>query len=312
MPGEDDFSLKGFITQIDPPEHGRLRKPVSSAFTREVVADLGPRIAALTHELLDAARERDRFELVSDLAYPLPVIVIVIAELLGVPGDDRALFEQAADALFHRDTESSLNRSAEERSAEIEATMKPWKEMSAYLAAHAAAHAAERRRQPRADPLTRLVEAKADDERLPEICAKPGRLVRLAYRTITYRQRRGERKGSVAAGFKALLHAAHAQLGGPSSPVWDSLPEHVSARMRQWVDAQADWLLVDRPSPYTPDLNAAEGIWSDLRITLLDFAVRGIDELTVLIKDRLKRMRYQPVLLTGCLAQTGLMISSPV
>ncbi|MFI6798431.1 transposase [Streptosporangium canum] len=109
-----------------------------------------------------------------------------------------------------------------------------------------------------------------------------------------------------------MLHAAHAQLGAPISLVWDSLPEHVSARMRQWVNAQADWLLVDRPSPYTPDLNAAEGIWSDLRITLLDFAVRGIDELTVLIKHRLKRMQYQPVLLTGCIAQTGLMISSPV
>ncbi|GAA1281493.1 cytochrome P450 [Planotetraspora silvatica] len=162
MPGEDDFSLKGFITQIDPPKHGKLRKLVSSAFTRKVVADLEPRIAALTHELLDAARERGGFELVSDLAYPLPVIVI--AELLGVPSGDRALFKQWADALFQRDTEVSLNRTAEERGADIEATMRPWKEMSAYLAAHAA----ERRRQPRADLLTRLVEAEVDGERLPD------------------------------------------------------------------------------------------------------------------------------------------------
>lgn len=162
MPSKDDFSLEGFITQIDPPEHGKLRKLVSSAFTRKVVADLEPRIAALTHELLDAARERGRFELVNDLAYPLPVIVI--AELLGVPSGDRALFKQWADALFQRDAEVSLNRSAEERSADLEATMGPWKEMSAYLAAHAA----ERRRQPRADLLTRLVEAEVDGERLPD------------------------------------------------------------------------------------------------------------------------------------------------
>ncbi|MGV9772366.1 transposase [Streptosporangium sp. NPDC003464] len=102
----------------------------------------------------------------------------------------------------------------------------------------------------------------------------------------------GANEGFVAADFKALLHDAHAQLGGPISLVWDSLPEHVSARMREWITAQADWLLVYRLPPYAPDLNPAEGIWSNLRITLLNFAVRGIDELTALIKHRLKRMRY--------------------
>lgn len=158
----DEFSLEGFITQIDPPAHGKLRKLVSSAFTRKVVADLEPRIAAITHELLDAARERERFELVSDLAYPLPVIVI--AELLGVPSSDRALFKQWADALFQRDAKVTLEQSTEERDAALEATMKPWREMSDYLAGHAA----ERRRQPRADLLSRLVEAEVDGEHLPD------------------------------------------------------------------------------------------------------------------------------------------------
>ncbi|MBB4919274.1 cytochrome P450 [Streptosporangium saharense] len=161
VPG-DDFSLDGFITQIDPPEHGKLRKLVSSAFTRKVVADLEPRIAELTHELLDEAREQDTFELVRDLAYPLPVTVI--AELLGVPSGDRALFKRWADALFQRDAEISLNQSEDERRADLEATMKPWKEMTTYLASHAA----ERRRRPRADLLTRLVEAEVDGERLPD------------------------------------------------------------------------------------------------------------------------------------------------
>ncbi|MEO3868505.1 cytochrome P450 [Nonomuraea sp. B12E4] len=160
--GMEDFSLEGFITQIDPPEHGKLRKLVSSAFTRKVVADLEPRIASVTHELIDAAKDRGgRFELVADLAYPLPVIVI--AELLGVPSSDRALFKKWADALFQRDTKVSLNPD-EDRSADMQAVMKPWHEMSDYLAAHAA----ERRRQPRADLLTRLVEAEVDGERLPD------------------------------------------------------------------------------------------------------------------------------------------------
>ncbi|MGW3347370.1 cytochrome P450 [Nonomuraea rubra] len=158
----EEFSMEGFITQIDPPAHAKLRKLVSNAFTRKVVADLEPRIAALTHELLDAARERGRFELVSDLAYPLPVIVI--AELLGVPASDRALFKQWADALFQRDTKVSLAEPAEGQNADVQATMKPWTEMTSYLAGHAA----ERRRQPRADLLTRLVEAQVDGERLPD------------------------------------------------------------------------------------------------------------------------------------------------
>ncbi|MEV0237920.1 cytochrome P450 [Nonomuraea sp. NPDC050786] len=157
-----DFSMKGFITQIDPPEHGKLRKLVSSAFTRKVVADLEPRIAALTHELLDAAQERGRLELVTDLAYPLPVIVI--AELLGVPSSDRALFKQWADALFQRDAKVSLAEPTEEQRASVETSLKPWREMSDYLAGHAA----ERRKQPRADLLTRLVEAEVDGERLPD------------------------------------------------------------------------------------------------------------------------------------------------
>ncbi|GGS81393.1 cytochrome P450 [Nonomuraea spiralis] len=162
LPEGEEVSLKGFITQIDPPEHGKLRKLVSSAFTRKVVADLEPRIAELTHELLDAADGRDRLELVTDLAYPLPVIVI--AELLGVPSSDRALFRKWADGLFQRDTKISFSEPAENRAAEMEATMRPWREMTRYLAEHAA----ERRKHPRADLLTKLVQAEVDGERLPD------------------------------------------------------------------------------------------------------------------------------------------------
>ncbi|MGW0481241.1 cytochrome P450 [Nonomuraea sp. NPDC003214] len=162
VPEVEEFSLDGFITQIDPPAHGKLRRLVSSAFTRKIVADLEPRIAALTHELLDAARERGRLELVTDLAYPLPVIVI--AELLGVPATDRALFKRWADALFQRDTKVSLTEPDERQLAQRQESLRPWKEMSDYLAGHAA----ERRARPRGDLLSLLVEAEVDGERLPD------------------------------------------------------------------------------------------------------------------------------------------------
>ncbi|MCK2215803.1 cytochrome P450 [Actinomadura sp. ATCC 31491] len=159
----EELSMEGFITQIDPPAHGKLRKLVSSAFTRKVVADLEPRIAALTQELLDAARERGRLELVADLAHPLPVIVI--AELLGVPVGDRELFKRWADALFERDAQLSVTDTGLERQALVESSTRAWREMAAYLGGHAA----ERRRRPRADLLTRLVEAEVDGERLPDV-----------------------------------------------------------------------------------------------------------------------------------------------
>ena len=87
---------RGMLTQIDPPEHRALRRLVSATFTPRMVAALEPRIRSLTRELLDRAGER--FDLVDALAFPLPVIVI--AELLGLPADDRPLFRTWADGLF--------------------------------------------------------------------------------------------------------------------------------------------------------------------------------------------------------------------
>ena len=75
------------LTAIDPPEHRSLRRLVSAAFTPRTVAGLEPRIRQVTRELLDAAGER--FDLVDTLAFPLPVIVI--AELLGLPAQDRGV-----------------------------------------------------------------------------------------------------------------------------------------------------------------------------------------------------------------------------
>ena len=87
---------RGMLTQIDPPEHRALRRLVSATFTPRMVAGLEPRIRSLTGQLLDGAGER--FDLVDALAFPLPVIVI--AELLGLPADDRPLFRTWADGLF--------------------------------------------------------------------------------------------------------------------------------------------------------------------------------------------------------------------
>jgi cytochrome P450 len=80
---------------LDPPEHTRLRRLVSKAFTPRLVERLRPRVAELVDELLGAAR--GEVDLIAALAYPLPVIVI--SEMLGVPPEDEERFKAWSDAL---------------------------------------------------------------------------------------------------------------------------------------------------------------------------------------------------------------------
>jgi cytochrome P450 len=86
----------GFLF-LDPPDHTRLRKLVSKAFVPKVVNELQPGITELVDGLLDRIAERGRFDVISDLAYPLPVAVI--CRLLGVPLEDEPAFSRASALL---------------------------------------------------------------------------------------------------------------------------------------------------------------------------------------------------------------------
>jgi cytochrome P450 len=84
---------------LDPPEHDRLRRLVMHQFTPARVAGMHDRVVALVDALLDAQRSHDRFDLVENFAYPLPVTVI--CELLGVPREDEGRFHGWADVVAH-------------------------------------------------------------------------------------------------------------------------------------------------------------------------------------------------------------------
>jgi cytochrome P450 len=77
---------------LDPPDHTRLRGLVNRAFTPRVVDAMRGHIQAIVDDLLDGilASGHGRLELIGDFAYPLPAIVI--AEVLGVPPEDRDQF----------------------------------------------------------------------------------------------------------------------------------------------------------------------------------------------------------------------------
>ena len=75
------------ILNVDPPDHTRLRRLVSKAFTPKMVHELRPRIQALVDEALDTMAARGESDVISDLAFPLPFTVI--SEMLGMPDGNR-------------------------------------------------------------------------------------------------------------------------------------------------------------------------------------------------------------------------------
>ncbi|MQA13843.1 MAG: cytochrome P450 [Pseudonocardiaceae bacterium] len=91
--------LENWMVFKDPPDHTRLRKLLTSAFTPRAVERIRPRVAELADELLDAVTSRGstRADLISDFAYPLTASVI--AEMLGVPREDRERFKDWSDQI---------------------------------------------------------------------------------------------------------------------------------------------------------------------------------------------------------------------
>jgi cytochrome P450 len=139
----------------DPPVHTRLRGLVHKAFTPRLIEGMRPRIEQIAAELLDsiAARETREMELIVDFALPLPVIVI--AELLGLPADDRDRFRAWTDVLT---TQTSYTPENADSLAAV--TM----EFMAYFTALFEV----RRAEPRADLITALVRAEEAGDQLSE------------------------------------------------------------------------------------------------------------------------------------------------
>ena len=145
--------LSNSLIAKDPPDHRKLRNLVNLAFTPRAVAHLSDRVTQITQELLDEVRHKGAMDIVADIAFPLPAKVI--AELLGVPGEDWNIFQRwarvdASDAASRRESGQSMQE-----------------EMYKYFTNLLE----ERRRSPREDLISSLSVAEVDGERLsgPEL-----------------------------------------------------------------------------------------------------------------------------------------------
>jgi transposase len=143
-------------------------------------------------------------------------------------------------------------------------------------------------------------------------CYKPGERSRLIYAIREYRGRKDEPKGFGWRDFRDLIVRARFQLGGPIVLVWDNLRLHLTAGMREFIEANAEWLTVFHLPAYAPDLNPQEGIWSLVKREIGNLAAADLGQITRAVKRRLKRIQYRPELVDGCLVATGLMLEAEV
>jgi len=114
---ERNESVRRSLLTSDPPYHNQLRSVISSAFTSNTIWKLRPQIEEMCHGMIDKVIEQGHMDLINDLAYPLPVTVI--AELLGIPPDDRDTFRRWADELIGSTTSSSNNLPVDSKSEKI-------------------------------------------------------------------------------------------------------------------------------------------------------------------------------------------------
>jgi cytochrome P450 len=155
LPGVDESAMqRRFMLMQDPPNHTRLRRLVSRAFTPPAIERMRPHVGELVDSMLDAVEARGELDVIADLARPLPSTII--CEMLGVPLADRAKFTDWTAQVTHLLQPQVI--SPERRAIAGQAAAGLWQYMSALIE--------ERRKHPGPDMLTVLIRAEEDGDQL--------------------------------------------------------------------------------------------------------------------------------------------------
>jgi cytochrome P450 len=148
-------SLAASFNQMDPPDHTRIRLLVNSAFSRRQVEERRGRILEVIGELVAEMKRKPQFNLVTDFAFHLPIIVA--SEIIGIPTVDRERFRVA----FEESAVLLAPKRSEESWAKGLASVK-------WVGGYIRNLIAERRCAPKDDLLTALIAAEEDGSRLNE------------------------------------------------------------------------------------------------------------------------------------------------
>ena len=141
------------LLDFDPPQHTRIRSLVSKAFTARALAELEPFIQQTVADLIEQIDNRERFDLIESIAYPLPVLVI--AKMLGVPARDIDRFRSWSD-MVALDVEPML------RSEDVFSLRQNMNELLEYFEERINEH----KLTPQKDILSTLIKAEDDGDRL--------------------------------------------------------------------------------------------------------------------------------------------------
>lgn len=93
--------------------------------------------------------------------------------------------------------------------------------------------------------------------------------------------------------------------------VWDNVRLHLTKPLREFIDANAEWLTVFHLPTYAPDLNPTEEVWSLVKRDIGNLAAANLADVTQAVKRGLKRLQCRPDVIDGCLAGTGLALDQP-
>jgi cytochrome P450 len=124
---QDASPIGPSLITSDPPKHRNLRNSISGAFNARQISMLEPKIEKITHDLLEKVIQNKSMDLIQDLAFPLPVIII--AELLGIPNEDHHKFKRWADKIISL----SINTNRKSQEEVYENNHKLKQEMNPYF-----------------------------------------------------------------------------------------------------------------------------------------------------------------------------------
>ncbi|MEX0776870.1 MAG: cytochrome P450 [Phycisphaeraceae bacterium] len=144
------------LINVDPPDHTRIRRLVQQTFLPRTLDRLKPHVQAIVKELLDDASANRQMDVVRDLAYPLPVTVI--AELMGIPAEERDQFKRWSGQIVEFQATPRISADVVGRS------QKALLELRAYFRDICV----QRRAEPREDLISLLVQAEDAGDRLTE------------------------------------------------------------------------------------------------------------------------------------------------
>ena len=143
----DEPNESPMMIWLDQPQHDRLRKLVSRAFSPRRIGELEPRIRDLCRNYLEPFRGKEGFDYVQDFGAKLPVMVI--SSLLGIPEEDHEQIRIWTDGLLHRDP------------GQLQGSRKH-EEISQQLWGYFASYVAERRKRPADDMISILIDSRVE------------------------------------------------------------------------------------------------------------------------------------------------------